>query len=129
MIVGSSAVIAILRKEPGWERLEARLAGAGNAGIGAPTLVESSMVLCGRIGPAGRSLVAQFIAGADIDVIDFTAEHWTVAAGALLRYGKGRHPPALNFGDCLTYAVCRLAGEPVLCLGDDFARTDLELVG
>jgi ribonuclease VapC len=47
---------------------------------------------------------------------------------AFLRFGKGRHPAALNFGDCITYATARLAGEPLLCLGEDFAKTDLELV-
>ena len=55
------------------------------------------------------------------------AEHWTVAADAYLAYGKGRHPARLNFGDCMTYAVAKLAEEPLLCLGDDFSATDLEL--
>jgi ribonuclease VapC len=45
-----------------------------------------------------------------------------------LAFGKGRHPARLNFGDCLTYATVKLAEEPLLCLGDDFAKTDLQLV-
>jgi ribonuclease VapC len=60
-------------------------------------------------------------------VVDFMADHWTIAADAFLAYGKGRHPAALNFGDCMTYAVAKLADEPLLCLGDDFSATDLEL--
>jgi ribonuclease VapC len=50
-----------------------------------------------------------------------------VAADAFIHYGKGRHPAGLNFGGCMTYAVAKLAGEPLLCLGDDFPATDLEL--
>lgn len=46
---------------------------------------------------------------------------------AYRRFGKGRHPAALNFGDCLTYATARLTGEPLLYVGEDFARTDLEV--
>jgi ribonuclease VapC len=61
-------------------------------------------------------------------VVPFGEDHWGAAVDAFLCYGKGRHPAGLNVGDCLTYAVARLAGEPLLCLGDDFARTDLELV-
>jgi ribonuclease VapC len=51
-----------------------------------------------------------------------------VAVDAYLRFGKGRHPAALNLGDCLTYAVSRIAEEPLLYIGDDFSRTDLDLV-
>jgi ribonuclease VapC len=51
-----------------------------------------------------------------------------VAVGAFRRYGKGRHPAGLNYGDCMTYAAAHVAGEPLLCLSDDFAQTDLEVV-
>ena len=59
-----------------------------------------------------------------MDDVDLRREHWTVAVDAFVRYGKGRHPAALKFGDCLTYAVARVAREPLLCLGQDFARAD-----
>jgi ribonuclease VapC len=58
-------------------------------------------------------------------VIPFTAEHYDAAVDAFERFGKGRHPAALNFGDCLTCAVARLSGLPLLYTGEDFARTDL----
>jgi len=90
-------------------------------------VVESSMVLCARLGRAGKTLLARFLEEAEIEVVEFTADHWTVAADAFIRYGNGRHPAGLNFGDCMTYAVAKLAGEPLLCLGDDFPATDLEL--
>jgi ribonuclease VapC len=103
------------------------LAASQNAGIGAPTVVESSLVLCSRLGHAGKTLLARFLQEAEIEIAEFTADHWTVAADAFIAFGKGRHRAGLNFGDCMTYAVAKLAGEPLLCLGDDFPATDLEL--
>lgn len=127
MIVDSSAVVAILLREPGYARLRDRLAAAEQVRVGAPTVTESSLVLCSRLGRAGKTLLARFLQEAEIEVVAFTAEHWTVAADAFIAYGKGRHRAGLNFGDCMAYAVARLAGEPLLCLGDDFPTTDLEL--
>lgn len=127
MIVDSSAIVAIMLKEPGYERLRGHLAAAIQVGIGAPTVVESSLVLCARLGHAGKTLLARFLQEAEIEVVAFGAEHWTVAADAYLVYGKGRHRAGLNFGDCMTYAVAKLAGEPLLCLGDDLPATDLEV--
>jgi ribonuclease VapC len=127
VIVDSSAIVAILLKEPGYERLRDYLAAAGHVSIGAPTVVESSLVLCSRLGHAGKTLLARFLQEAEIEVVEFVADHWTVAADAYLAYGKGRHRAGLNFGDCMTYAVAKLAGEPLLCLGDDFPATDLEV--
>jgi ribonuclease VapC len=127
VIVDSSAVIAILLKEPGYECLRDRLAGSEQASIGAPTVVETSMVLSARLGRAGKTLLARFLEEAEIEVVGFTAEHWTIAGDAFIAYGKGRHRAGLNFGDCMTYAVAKLAGEPLLCKGDDFPATDLEL--
>ena len=60
-----------------------------------------------------------------LTVIPFTEDHWRVAVEAYTRFGKGRHAAALNFGDCLTYAVARLAERPLLFVGGDFAKTDL----
>jgi ribonuclease VapC len=127
VILGSSAVVAILLKEPGYDRLRDHLAASEQVGIGAPTAVESSLVLCSRVGRAGKTLLARFLQEAEVEVVEFTADHWTVAADAFIAYGRGRHRAGLNFGDCMTYAVAKLAGEPLLCLGDDFPATDLRL--
>jgi ribonuclease VapC len=127
VILDSSAIVAILLKEPGYERLRDHLAAAKQVGVGAPTVLESSLVLCSRLGRAGKTLLARFLQEAEIEVVEFVADHWMVAADAFLAYGKGRHRAALNFGDCMTYAVAKLAEEPLLCLGDDFSATDLEL--
>jgi ribonuclease VapC len=127
VIVDSSAVIAILLKEPGYERLRDRLAASEQVSIGAPTVLESSMVLSARLGHAGKTLLARFLQEAEIEVVEFTADHWTVAADAFIAYGKGRHRAGLNFGDCMIYAIAKLAGEPLLCLGDDFSAIDLDV--
>ena len=129
MIVDSSAVVGILLREPGWEELLDHIARADPApGIGAPTLAETGIVLAARLGIPGKTLLARFIQESGMRQVAFTMDHWTVAIDAFLRYGKGRHPAALNFGDCLTYATSSLAQEPLLCIGDDFSKTDLTLV-
>ena len=127
MIVDSPAIVAILLKEPGYERLRDHVAVAKQVSAGAPTVLESSLVLCSRLGHAGKTLLARFLQEAEIEVVDFVADHWMVAADAFLAYGKGRHRAGLNYGDCMTYAVAKLAEEPLLCLGEDFSATDLEL--
>ena len=96
-------------------------------GVGAATLVETGIVLVARRGRPGRTLLARFVADAGISTVAVTDEHWGVAVDAFARYGKGRHAAALNFGDCLTYSVARVAQQPLLCVGEDFSQTDLPL--
>lgn len=128
MIVDSSAIVAILLKEPGHEALQEQITSADEVSVGAPTLVETSIVLTARLGLVGKSLLARFVQEAELRVVDFTGDHWAIAGDAYVRYGKGRHPAALNYGHCLTYAVASAAGEPLLCKGDDFPATDLTFV-
>lgn len=128
MIIDTSAVVAILREESASEALLERIDEATMVGIGAPTLVESGIVLLGRLGIVGRTLLARFLQEGGVDVLPFTEQHWSLAVGAFSRFGKGRHPAALNFGDCLTYATSRVVDQPLLCVGDDFSHTDLPLV-
>lgn len=128
MILDSSAIVAVLLKEPDHEWLLERLADHPEPGVGAPTMVETGIVLAARIGERGQTLLGRLAQGYEFAILPCDAEHWTIAVQAFLRFGKGRHPAGLNFGDCLTYATARLAGEPLLCLGEDFAKTDLPLV-
>jgi ribonuclease VapC len=125
VIVDTSAVVAILLREPGHERLVDALAAATRVGIGAPTLVEAGIVLSHRLGVDARGLLARFRETAGIEVVPFGDAHAAAAVEAWLRFGKGRHRAGLNFGDCQSYAVARLAGEPLLFVGEDFAQTDL----
>lgn len=128
MILDSSAVIAILLREPGCGPLIDTVCDTPEVGIGAPNLVETGIVLSARTGMDGRGLLARFLAEAAVVMIPFSDAHWATAIDAWLRFGKGRHAAALDFGDCLAYATARVAGQPLLCVGDDFAKTDLETV-
>lgn len=125
MILDSSAVVALLEEELGYERLEAAIERSETLAIGAPTLFETRMVMVGRNGDKGRLLVARFREEWDVEVVPFDARHERAAARAFARYGKGRHPARLNYGDCMTYATARLAELPLLFVGDDFAKTDV----
>jgi ribonuclease VapC len=126
VIVDTSALVAVVVREPGHEAVIEKLsAPATVAGMGAPTIVELGLVLSSRLERDARELVGQLLQQFDISEIVFGADHWREAVDAFWRFGRGRHPARLNFGDCLTYAVARLAHEPLLYVGDDFAATDL----
>lgn len=126
MIVDSSAIVAIALKEPGYEELVAKLRAAENVGIGTPTLTEAGMVLSARLEIESQALLDRFLHDFRVTPVDFGQQHWREALEAFRRFGKGRHPAALNFGDCMSYAIARLAGHPLLFVGDDFPRTDIE---
>jgi ribonuclease VapC len=126
MILDSSAIIALFLQEPGHETLRRKLVDARTAGIGASTLVETAIVLSARLNRDVRGMLARFIEENQVTVIPFTESHYGIAVTAWLKYGKGRHPAALNFGDCLAYAVAKVAGMPLLFTGGDFQLTDIE---
>ena len=127
MILDSSAIVAIMLREPGFEGLIDKLDAASFVGIGVSTLIETSIVLSATMKRDMRGLLARLMDESSIATIGMTEVHYGIALDAWLAFGKGRHRAALNFGDCLAYATARAAGQPLLCVGDDFARTDLEL--
>lgn len=127
MIVDSSAIVAVVLQEPGWAEIMDRLGAEPTIGVGAPTLAETAIVLTARLRKSAVPLLARFIQETQLTVIPFTQDHWRAAADAYAKFGKGRHAAGLNFGDCLTYAVARLSGQPLLCRGSDFSKTDLPL--
>lgn len=126
MILDTSAVIAILFKEPGFESVFQKLADAETIGIGAPTLAETGIVLRARLGRDPGFMLERFLSEFMIVTVPFGEDHWRETVEAYGRYGRGQHPAALNFGDCMTYAVARLAGQPLLFVGADFSKTDIE---
>lgn len=125
MCLDSSALVALFLKEPGWEALRHRIDSAGALAINAATLLETQMVLTNRTGKNALPLLEAFLVEAGVQVVPFTESHWRLAAQAFLRYGKGRHRAALNFGDCIAYATAKQTRMPLLYKGDDFERTDL----
>ncbi len=128
MIVDASALVAIATHEPKAAALVAALGGAAAAGIGAPTAAEAALVLDVRFGGGGEEVLRGLLSRFHITVLPFPGDLWVLAHTAFVRFGRGRHPASLNYGDCLCYAICRAAGQPLLCTGNDFAHTDLELV-
>ena len=125
MVLDSSAIIAIELKEPGFERLIDRIGEAKAVIIGVPTMFETVMVLSRRRGQDARPWLRGFLRSARAEAVTFTEEHLDAAIDAFLRFGKGRHRAALNFGDCMAYAVAAVAGMPLLYTGNDFAQTDI----
>ena len=126
MIIDSSVLVAILRLEPGYDRFVLAITQAKRRLLAAPTLLETTMVLAGRREDEVLDRLDQFLRTASIETVAFTADHAAVARQTFLRYGKGRHPAALNFGDCIAYATARLEAMPLLFKGDDFRLTDIE---
>jgi len=126
MILDSSAIIAVVLREPGFEKIANEIADAGSLGIGGPTLAETAIVLENRMSD-GRSVLIQFLHEWHVQIIPFGESHWQEGASAYCRFGKGRHKANLNFGDCMAYAVARLSRQPLLCTGDDFSKSDIEL--
>jgi ribonuclease VapC len=127
LIVDSSAIIAVINREPQAESILRAMEEAYSLAIGAPTVSELSIVAGCRWGfdsNAVRVLLEQF----EVETIPFGALHAQEAIRAYQKFGKGRHPAALNYGDCLSYAVASLAGQPLLCIGKDFELTDLKIV-
>lgn len=125
MILDSSAILAIVFREEGFERLARSILEADWVGIATPTLVESGIVLTARIGPDGRGALERFLDEFRVEEVPFGEPHWRAAVDAFERYGKGRHPANLNLGDCFSYALARIADDDLLFVGGDFERTDL----
>lgn len=123
--IDTSAIIAILLREPEADAF-LRLILSEPVIVGTPTLVETCMVLEGKLLGRERETVDRFLAESLIDIVSFDASMFEAAADAFLRYGKGRgHPAKLNFGDCMAYAVAKAHGVPLLFKGRDFIHTDL----
>lgn len=125
MIVDTSALLAIVIKEAGYESLIDKLLAPGRKGVGTPTLAEAGLVLTGRLEGDADAQVSGILQQFELVPVPFGERHWRTVVEAFHRFGKGRHPAALNFGDCLSYATAKLADRPLLFVGDDFSKTDL----
>lgn len=124
MVLDTSALIAVLQGEPEADALVAALEAAPGLRISAATIVESGMVMQARYGDAGERELDLLMHRLKVDVVPVTAEHAELARRAFRRFGKGRHPAGLNYGDCFTYALAVALQEPVLFKGNDFSQTD-----
>lgn len=128
MVIDTSAIVAIFFNEPDAARYRERIAEDPVRLMSAATLVEAAMVVEGRYGEAGGAELDLWLHKAEVEIVAVTDEHADQARRAWRRYGKGRHPASLNYGDCFAYALAMLSGEPLLFKGADFSQTDIEAV-
>ena len=126
MTLDSSALVAVLFAEAGYLDLVDRILAADHVRIGAPTLVETSLVLAGRRRSAAVGEIDGLVKELAITVVPFGEDEWHTAVNAFVRFGRGRHRAGLNFGDCLAYAAAATADDTLLFVGDDFTHTDIK---
>lgn len=125
MIVDTSALIAVLLIEPEAEAFARKLKQASAPKLSTASYVEAAIKLAAEHWPDPVAALDEIMASFEIVLVPFDAAQARVAVAARLKYGKGRHPAGLNYGDCLVYALTKITGEPLLYKGDDFARTDV----
>jgi len=126
MVIDTSAIVAIALDESEAETFEQRIADSPVRLISAATVLEAAMVIETRLGEPGAVELDLWLLKAGVEIVAVDAEQADQARRAWRRFGKGRHPAGLNFGDCFSYALSALTQEPLLFKGDDFSRTDIE---
>jgi ribonuclease VapC len=125
-VIDASALLSVVLGEPDAEILAERLVEPGRKVVSAATLLEAAVAAERRGGLEARDRLDRLVARVGPEVVAFDESHLGWARDAYRRFGKGRHPAALNLGDCIAYATARHAVLPLLFKGDDFARTDLQ---
>ncbi|MBC7634956.1 MAG: type II toxin-antitoxin system VapC family toxin [Acetobacteraceae bacterium] len=132
MIVDASAMLAILLDEPDARKFSDAIGLCEGARIPAPNWLEVAMKIESMTALAGSgqnfadSILAFYMARKLIQIEPYTEEHSSLARVAFRRFGKGRHPAGLNFGDCIAYSVAKFENAPLLFKGNDFIHTDIE---
>ena len=124
MVIDTSALAAIFFHEPERDAFRNAIVAASSRLISAATVLEAGMVIEDRRGGGAGREFDLFVVRAQIKIVPVDAELADLARSAWRKYGKDRHPAALNFGDCFSYALAKFSGEPLLAKGTDFAKTD-----
>lgn len=127
MVIDSSALVAILFKEPERESFMQAIYQARVRRVSAVTKLETSIVVAGRRGPATLPEVSTLLSTINAVIVPFDEHQADIAREAFVRFGKGRHRAGLNFGDCAAYALAVSEAEPLLFKGTDFGSTDVEV--
>ena len=128
MVIDTSAVLAIFLGESERRSFLDSILGAETRLISAATVLETGIVLEARRGEAAGREFDLFLVRAKVEIVAVDAEQSEIARSAWRKYGKGRHPAGLNFGDCFAYALAKSLNEPLLAKGADFALTDIKLL-
>ena len=126
MIIDSSAILAVFLGEADAEAMAGAIANAPKRRISAANWLEASMVADRPGDPVTSARFDQLIAALEIEVVPVDAQVASLARVANQQFGRGNHPARLNFGDCMSYALAKARGEPLLFKGDDFSQTDIE---
>lgn len=122
-MIDTSAIMAILLREQDAERYAAVLVNADEVLISASTVLEATIVATRLTGSAVA--IERMVSSQPLTVVPFDSEQILVAQQGFIRFGKGRHPAGLNFGDCFSYALAKVRGLPLLWKGEDFAQVDV----
>lgn len=125
MVIDTSAIVAILGNEPEAERLERALVTDRIRLVPATCVLEARIVLVARYGEHALPEIELWLRTIEATIIAVDAELIDMATRSWLTFGKGRHPAALNFADCVSYALAKRSREPLLFVGDDFSKTDV----
>ena len=127
MVVDTSAIVAILKQEPGHEKLAQAIYFTDDiAYMSAANLLETFMVvMSNQNDPTAWNEAEEFITLMGIEIVSLTFADIKEAMLGFSTYGKGRHPAKLNYGDCFSYGLAKSRNEPLLFVGDDFSKTDL----
>ncbi len=128
MVIETSALIAMLLNEPERAQFVAAIDRDPVRLISAVSKFEAGMVMIGRLGFEGAAKLDTLMNDMAAEIMPFTDHHAMIAREAFLRYGKGRHPAGLNFGDCASYALAIAEAEPLLFKGTDFGATDVRVI-
>jgi ribonuclease VapC len=127
MVLDSSAVLAVVFGEPDAKPIAEAIDRASLRWISAATALESFIAALSSRGEAGADNLDLFLLRSRIEIVPVTEEHTRIARHAFRTFGRGRHPAALNFGDCFSYALSKASGEPLLFKGTDFSQTDVDV--
>jgi ribonuclease VapC len=125
MVVDTSAIVSILNREAGFEKYVRALDEADSLQMSAASVLEVAIVVEARYGESGRKALDRWLKTLPIEIVVVTRDQVEAAREGFRRFGKGRHPAGLNFGDCFSYGLARTLGETLLFRGQDFSKTDL----
>lgn len=125
MVLDASALLAVLFGEPSADALIEAIAQAEQRTLSTASLLEASIVAYARKGADGLDNLDLLIERLHLSTHPFDDEQLTLARDGFVRFGKGRHPAALNFGDCFSYGLARRLAQPLLFVGNDFSQTDV----
>ena len=128
MVIETSALVSMLTDEPEAQRFEAAVAADPVRLMSTASYLEAAIVIEQRFGEPGGRELDLWLHRAGVDLVGVDADQAEVARSAYRRFGKGRDPAGLNYGDCFAYALAKVSGEPLIFKGGDFGHTDIGVV-